>query len=226
MGRPDPDTRKTLLERFVRDCEVVELVAKGSGSKANIKEQGRRAKGAVTAPQADDATSQIKRKRNDKEEEVQNAKAASPEADESMQGLSSKAAPEADESEQGSSSKASPEADESPVQGSSSNINKGQPVEANPAPEPSITTRDTSEVIAHQTDQQPFARGDSPLTSQSETQSPRTTRAHKVSEVNRTDKINQSTRGTRKSTHVTSQTHDKVRSLSFSSSYYDILTCF
>ncbi|KAH9807638.1 hypothetical protein DFH28DRAFT_937995 [Melampsora americana] len=117
--------------------------------------------------------------------------------------------PKADnkEAEAQNAQAASPEADERPEQ-ESLNINQGHP---EPAAEQRTIARKPSKDINIQTDQQVVPRGDSPLTSESETQSPRITRAQKTSEVNCTDKINELSRGTRKSKRATSQSYDHVR---------------
>ncbi|EGF97896.1 uncharacterized protein MELLADRAFT_114003 [Melampsora larici-populina 98AG31] len=157
-----------------------ESVAKPSGTRGNRKEQGNRAKIAVSSQKPDDPLSQIPPNSKDKEAEGQDPKASSPEAE------------------------------ATPMQGSSSNIDKVHTANTNQPVKESIPTRDTIEEINHETEEQSLSRADSPLTSQSETQSPRTTRAHKVSEVTRTEKIKELSRSTRKSKRVTSQTHDQV----------------
>ncbi|KAH9807997.1 hypothetical protein DFH28DRAFT_885545 [Melampsora americana] len=179
MGRLDPETRKGLLDRFLRDCEIAESVVRPSGCRELQKVEGCQAKRAVTSLKADNSSSQMKPKANNKEAEAQNAQAASPEAD------------------------------EGPEQESSSNMNQGHPADPKPADEQEIIARKPSKEINLQS--QALPRGDSPLTSESETQSPRTTRAQKTSEVNRVDKINELSRGTRKTRRATSQSYDHVR---------------
>ncbi|EGF97976.1 uncharacterized protein MELLADRAFT_84127 [Melampsora larici-populina 98AG31] len=190
MGRLEPETRKSLLDRFLRDCEIAESVAKPSGTRGNrklqqilrlLQEQGNRAKIAVSSRKPDNPLSQIPPNSKDKvRAEGQDPKASSPEAE------------------------------ATPMQGSSSNIDKVHTANTNQPVKENIPTRDTIEEINHETEEQSLSRADSPLTSQSETQSPRTTRAHKVSEVTRTEKIKELSRSTRKSERVTSQTHDQV----------------
>ncbi|EGG02100.1 uncharacterized protein MELLADRAFT_110492 [Melampsora larici-populina 98AG31] len=196
MDSLDPDTRKVLLARFIRDCELAKALAKPTLSEDHIeiKGKGTRATTPETSPKANKPKSCINPKPNghpDKQAERGDPKDSSQEPVQSLIQPSS------------------PTPEQSLHQGTSANINQGNSVDANPAVK-GTSSAESSEVNKQETNQQspPHSQGESPLTSQSESQSPRTTRAQKVSQLTRADKSKEF-RVTRKSTRVTSHTHEQ-----------------
>ncbi|EGG04286.1 uncharacterized protein MELLADRAFT_108605 [Melampsora larici-populina 98AG31] len=219
------------------DCEIAESVAKSSGSKErkDVKDKGTRAKIAVSSPKTEDVTLSIDPTSNNQEGGTENTKADSPDTEVSSVHASTSKINQGPSADTNNTEAASPNsegssvhdstskndqassadmnktnAEVSSVQDSNSRINHGPSVDTNPQPNQRVTSNDGSEDHNHQTNQQPHTRDESPLASQSEIQSPRTTCAQKVSQVNQTDNIKELARGTRKSKRVTSQTSDRV----------------